>query len=61
MVVTAPVPVVRTWAGPEVKSEAGTTMVMITPPRAERWAKMHHQSQWWPQRATQEDRRLPPD
>ena len=34
--------------GPEVKSEAGTTVVMMTPPSAERRAKMHHQSQWWP-------------
>ena len=48
MVVTAPVPVVRTWAGPEVKSEAGTIVVMMTPPSAERRVKMHHQSQWWP-------------
>ena len=48
VVVTAPVPVVRTWAGPEVKREAGTTLVMMTPPSAERRAKMHHQSQWWP-------------
>ena len=45
--VTAQVPVVRTWAGPKVKSEAGTTMVMMTLPSAERRAEMHHQSQWW--------------
>ena len=39
VVVTAPVPVVRMWAGPEVKSEAGTTVVMMTPPSAERRVK----------------------
>ena len=47
VVVTAPERVVRTWAGPKVKSEAGTMMVMMTLPRTERRAKMHHQSQWW--------------
>ena len=47
VVVRAPVPVVRTWVGPRVESEVGTTMVMMTLPSAERRAKMHHQSQWW--------------
>ena len=47
VVVMAPVPVVRTWAGPKVKSEAGMTMVMMTLPNAERRAEMHHPSQWW--------------
>ena len=61
MVVTAPVPVVRTWAGPEVKSEAGTTVVMMTHQVQKEGQKCTTKANGSPQRATQEDRRLPLD
>ena len=48
-VVTAPAQAVAAQAGLEGESGVKTmTVMMMTPTSAERLAKVHHQSQWWP-------------
>ena len=49
VVVTAPAQAVTAQAGLEEESGVKTmTVMMMTPTSAERPAKVHHQSQWWP-------------